>query len=274
VYDSEPVKQRLEILGLPEALLNVAADATHADWMARLSDVAPDGRVTLITGAAFNGTHRESSRMPAALQPGKVFPLKMTLHFTSWVFAPGHRIRLSISNAQWPMLWPTPSVMTTRLQLGGKSGTRLVLPVTHSSERAAPHFMEPADNAALAGFETLDEGSTSGFGEISSVNHNPQTGETTVLVTNRSGQRYPWGTEKYEEKVEHRVTEAHPEAAAVHSTNRTQVNVLNREIVWESETEFHSDRDNFYYSYQRRLTENGRLIREKKWNRTIPRDFQ
>ena len=26
--------------------------------------------------------------------------------------------------------------------------------------------------------------------------------------------------------------------------------------------------------YRRRLTENGELVREKTWNRTIPRDYQ
>ena len=40
------------------------------------------------------------------------------MHFTSWVFPKGHRIRLAVNNAQWPMLWPTPYPMTTALQLG------------------------------------------------------------------------------------------------------------------------------------------------------------
>ena len=39
------------ILGRPRVTLNVAADAPLADWFVRLSDVAPDGRVTLVTGA-------------------------------------------------------------------------------------------------------------------------------------------------------------------------------------------------------------------------------
>ncbi len=52
VYDSGPLEEDLEILGFPRAMLTVAADATRANWIARLSDVAPDGTVTQVTGAA------------------------------------------------------------------------------------------------------------------------------------------------------------------------------------------------------------------------------
>jgi hypothetical protein len=53
-----------------------------------------------------------------------------------------------------------------------------------------------------------------------------------------------------------------------------EVTLPNRTLVWEAELSFTSDRENFYYSYQRRLLENGKLLREKRWTDTIPRDFQ
>ena len=43
---------------------------------------------------------------------------------------------------------------------------------------------------------------------------------------------------------------------------------------WQAELDFSSDRENFYYRYTRRLLENGELLREKRWEETIPRDFQ
>ena len=39
------------ILGWPRVILQASASAPLADWFARLSDVAPDGTVTMITGA-------------------------------------------------------------------------------------------------------------------------------------------------------------------------------------------------------------------------------
>jgi len=77
-----------------------------ADWFVRLSDVAPDGTVTQITGAGINGAQRESMAEPRALELGTFYSLDITMHLTSWVFPAGHRIRLAISNALWPMSYP------------------------------------------------------------------------------------------------------------------------------------------------------------------------
>jgi putative CocE/NonD family hydrolase len=273
-YDSAPLERELEILGLPKALLTVAADAPHANWFVRLSDVAPDGTVTQVAGAGMNGTHRHSAREPQALTPGEFFPLDIEMHFTSWVFPRGHRVRVSISNAQWPMLWPTPHDMTTSLQLGRKGGSRIMLPIVRHADRPRPAFLPPAESPELPGFETLDAGTSSGYGEISSVDRNPQTGEVTVTATNTGGMRYPWGTETYRETIEHRTSDEHPENTRVAGTHRMEVTVGDRVLLWEAELSFSSDAENFYYEYTRRLTENGRELREKTWKDKIPRDHQ
>ncbi|HKG25210.1 MAG TPA: hypothetical protein VKB09_06140, partial [Thermomicrobiales bacterium] len=46
-----------------------------------------------------------------------------------WLFEPGHRIRLSVSNADFPNTWPAPTLSTSRLHFGGKQPSRLLLPV-------------------------------------------------------------------------------------------------------------------------------------------------
>jgi len=96
VYDSAPLKDELAILGRPRALLQAAATAPLADWFVRLSDVAPDGTVTQITGAGINGAQRESMAEPRALEVGKFYSLDITIHLTSSVLPAGHRIRLAI----------------------------------------------------------------------------------------------------------------------------------------------------------------------------------
>jgi hypothetical protein len=97
VYDSEILDTPLEILGRPIAKLHVSADAPRANWVVRISDVAPDGQITQVAGAAFNGTHRISAREPSDIAPGDEFNLNINLHFTSWVFPKDHRIRIAIS---------------------------------------------------------------------------------------------------------------------------------------------------------------------------------
>jgi putative CocE/NonD family hydrolase len=274
VYDSDPLAEATEILGLPRAVLQVAATATRANWFVRLSDVAPDGTVTQVAGAGFNGTHRHSARQPEDIEPGRVFPLDIEMHFTSWVFPKGHRIRFAINNAQWPMLWPTPYPVTTSLLLGGTNGSHLVVPVVPPGEGTAPEFLPPTEGPELPGFESLDIGTSSGYGEVSSVDRNPRTGEVTVTATNAGATRYPWGTETYDEIIEHHTSDDHPENTSMNGHHRMEITLEDRVLVWEADLIFTSDRDNFYYRYTRKLDVNGELVREKTWTDTIPRDFQ
>jgi putative CocE/NonD family hydrolase len=271
VYDSGPLEEDLEILGFPHALLTVATDATRANWIARLSDVAPDGAVTQVAGAAMNGNHRESAREPKAIVPGEPFELDIEMHFTSWVFPKGHRIRLAVNNAMWPMLWPTPEPMTTQLHLGK---SRLLLPVVPFEERPVPAYLPPAQDPVYADVESLNSGTTSGYGEISSVDRNPATGTVVVKATNGSGTRYPWGTERSFETIRYEINDGAPADAEVLGTHRLEVELPGRKLVWDAELTFSSDRGNFHYSYRRRLSENGKTLREKTWARIIPRDFQ
>jgi putative CocE/NonD family hydrolase len=274
VYDSLPLDDDTEILGFPHAVLNVSASAPRANWFVRVSDVAPDGTVTQVAGAGFNGSHRDSAREPKAITPGEAFPLDIEMHFTSWVFPRGHRIRFAISNAQWPMLWPTPYPMTTALQIGGAGGSYLSLPVIPHESRPVPEFLPPVAYPNMKGYESIDVGMPSGYGEITSVDRNPRTGEATAVATNTGATRYPWGEETYRETIEHKTSNEHPENTAVKGSYRIEVTLPGRTLLWETEMHFNSDLENFYYKYFRKLTENGELIREKHWEKTFPRDHQ
>jgi putative CocE/NonD family hydrolase len=272
VYDSAPLTDATEILGMPRAQLRVSTDAARANWFVRISDVAPDGSVTQVAGAGFNGNHRVSARAPQLLTAGEEFPLDIELHFTSWVFPKGHRIRVAVNNAQWPMMWPSPHPMTTTLAIGGTEGARVVLPVVPPGKRSAPVFPVALSDPRLAGFEALDTGNPSGYGEISEVKRNPQTGEVTAIATNSGATRTPWGEERFFERIEHSTSEAHPELTTMVGRHRMEVDLPGRKLRWEAELEFRSDLQAYHYAYVRRVYENDRLLREKRWKETFPRD--
>lgn len=272
VYDSAPLTAETEILGMPRAQLRVSADAPRANWFVRVSDVAPDGSVTQVAGAGFNGNHRGSARAPQLLTPGEEFPLEIEMHFTSWVFPKGHRIRVSVNNAQWPMMWPSPHPMTTTLTIGGPEGARVVLPVVPPGKRPAPAFPAAVEDPRLAGFESLDTGNPSGYGEIAEVKRNPQTGEVTAVATNSGATRTPWGEERFFERIEHSTSDAHPGLTAMIGRHRMEVDLPGRKLRWEAELEFRSDLAAYHYDYVRRVYENDRLLREKRWKQTFPRD--
>jgi len=274
VYDTDPLEHDLEILGLPRALLRVSADATQADWFARLSDVAPDGTVTQVAGAGINGAQRVSVESPSAIEPGQAFPLEIEMHFTSWVFPRGHRIRLAVNNALWPMIWPTPFPFTSSLYLGGAEPSRVVIPVVPHEDRPRPRFLPPAEDPTLPGYRSLEDSTISGYGEIALVEQDAARGITRVSAPSGEATQFPWGSERYSEAITHETQDAHPELTAVRGKYALSVTLPDRTLEWQSDAEWRSDRDNFYYVCKRRLLKDGQLVREKLWQDTIPRDHQ
>ena len=269
VYDSLPLTEELAIMGRPNAMLRASADAPLANWFARLSDVAPDGTVTQVTGAGLSGAQRESMTDPQPLEPGKTYALDVEMHLTTWVFPKGHRIRLSVSNALWPMVLATPYNMTTSLQLGGPNGSRLSLPIVPTTgtlaKVSAPQPAEERPDLKSFGFPwpgewfvTRDEGRQ----------------KTTVLWKGKMGAQYPWGKETDLEKLIYEIEDAHPDVNVIQGEAETTFDLKDRVLVWNGHLTFTSDAKNFFYKYTRELRKDGNLIKTKTWEKTIPRDLQ
>ena len=68
-FDSEPLEEPLEILGFPEASLELAVDRPNALVAVRLCDVFPDGTSALVTRGLLNLSHRESHEHPGRSSP-------------------------------------------------------------------------------------------------------------------------------------------------------------------------------------------------------------
>ena len=270
VYDSPPLDSDVAILGHPQASLRVSATAKLADWFARLSDVAPDGTVTQITGAGINGAQRESMSKPRDLEPGKVYPLSIEMHLTSWVFPKGHQIRVAISNALWPMILPTPHAMTTSLELGGENGSRMVLPIVPAHGAAAPEFSPPQPSEERTDIKSEGFPWPGGW----TVERDEARQKTTVHWKGKDGYEYPWGAEKDLESMTYEGDDAHPETCAVRGEAESTFALKGRTLVWRGHLAVTTDEKNFYYSYTRELLKDGVMVRSKTWKETIPRDHQ
>jgi hypothetical protein len=92
----------------------------------------------------LNATRRESLSEPTPITPGEIYKLDIQLDCTAWRFAPGHRIRLSIANADWPNVWPTPQPATNQVYRGPAHPSRLILPVVPASGSAKPPQFQPS----------------------------------------------------------------------------------------------------------------------------------
>ena len=69
--DSDPLSERLELLGRPVAVLELTADKPLALVAVRLCDVAPDGSSLLLTRGVLNLTHRDSHEHPEPVPVGE-----------------------------------------------------------------------------------------------------------------------------------------------------------------------------------------------------------
>ncbi|GAB2837893.1 CocE/NonD family hydrolase [Streptomyces daliensis] len=108
VFDTDPLDERVEILGSPSVELDLSVSEPVAQVAARLSDVAPDGSATRVTYGVLNLAHRNGTDAPEPLEPGRRYRARFQLNGVAQAFPPGHRIRLSLSTSYWPLAWPPP----------------------------------------------------------------------------------------------------------------------------------------------------------------------
>ncbi|WP_031509254.1 CocE/NonD family hydrolase [Streptomyces megasporus] len=125
VFDSEPLSERVEILGAPSVELELSVSEPVAMVAARLSDVAPDGRATRVTYGLLNLTRADGDE-PVPLEPGRRYRVRVQLNGVAQAFPPGHRIRLSLSTSYWPLAWPPPRPVLLTVHT---AGCALTLPV-------------------------------------------------------------------------------------------------------------------------------------------------
>ena len=272
VYDSTPLEAEITLFGRAKVQLHAAADAPLADWFVRLEDVAEDGRVTAITGAGLNGAQRLSLDQPEPLVPGKEYALNLDLYVTSWVWPRGHRIRVAVSNAQWPMLWPTPQLMTTTLRLGGREGSAIELPVIPAQGRAPPAFAAPEPSEQPPGVSS--PGGDYAWPGSWTLARDELKGQTTVTWHGSSAVVFPWGSFEHREQLIYHIDDAHPESAAVEGEAQSVEHLKDRVLTYQGRLGLTSDRTTFHYAASRTLLRDGVVLRTRSWKEDIPRDLQ
>jgi putative CocE/NonD family hydrolase len=118
-WRTTPNARPMQIAGPLQLHLSAASTATETDWVARLSDVAPDGSETVITEGALRASHRaldvrrstigspyHLDRPASALTPGQVYAFDIAIIATAYRLAPGHSLQLRLTTDDLPTRLP------------------------------------------------------------------------------------------------------------------------------------------------------------------------
>lgn len=274
VYESAPFTSELQILGQPVAQLVTSIDARRANWFVKLSDVAPDGTTTLITGGALNGAHRESSTAPTMMEPGKRYSLSVPLLATSWIFQPGHRLRISIANALFPAYWPSAEPLTMSLEVG-QGGSTFTLPViAPQSAAAAAQAAKDMGSRNL----TVAEAEDAATGASTYTWNGPvRSGYSRddIAATTTVSRGYQWQSPDGEDvSVEFTVDDDDPARSSFVGRASVKSAWQGQQVEWRGTTEVRSDATAFEYRHFRQLLRDGKVVREREWKERVPRDHQ
>ncbi len=264
VYDGAPLGETLVLAGFPRVELTVSASAPLANWTLRLEDVAPTGEVSLVTGAAVNGTQIHSRLEPARLVPGRREHIAVDLHFTTWTFRPGHRVRLAVSNAQFPMLWPTPYPMITTLDTGG--GAALRLPLVPPPGRA-PDLPAPEPRASAPDARTVEPEAETTHRVLTDLHGD----STTVELREADGYSVGERTVQVAEAERWTVRPHQPAEARFLGEETHRIGLPGRKLELRTRMDIRSDALFLYVRFDRELLENGSTVRQRVWTDSIPR---
>ena len=269
LFDTEPLTGPLEILGAPVLELELAADQPHAMLAARLCDVFPDGASTRVTYGLLNLTHRSSHEHPEALQPGRNVTVRIQLNDVGYAFPAGHRIRVALSSAYWPIAWPPPARATLRLALGGSSLLLPVRPAQAADAQLAP--FPPPESAAAERRTMLQEPS----GERT-VTQDLVSGQTIFRMTDDSGlaridsHGLEVGSIK---RGEYRISDHDPLSARAETSWTHRIGRGDWQVRTETRTVMTATASTFLIQARMDAYEGGEHVAGRDWEHEIPRDF-
>ena len=262
-----PVEEAFEILGHGEVQARVTSSDPVAFVSAKLCDVFPDGTSALVTRGLLNLTHRRSSVEPEALVPGVAVDVTVELEATSWVFEPGHRVRLSLAGSDWPNAWPPPTPATLHVD---RSSIVLSLPELPepAEPRPEPVFAAPRPDGWHPG-DTL-------IGPQPRVvwrfDHDVLARRSEVAVDHGSEFEGQFGArvvEHYAGQVS--VSTVDPGDAAADGITRYEIAWPEATCVSESRLRFRSDAHAYHVEIELDVDEGGEPFARRRWKRDFPR---
>jgi hypothetical protein len=194
----------------------------------------------------LNLTHRESHEQPTLLATGERYRVRIQLNDMGSVFPAGHKVRLAISTAYWPMIWPSPDTATVQIFAG-----TLDLP-------------QRPPNVADARLSPFPEPETAPPEKPTILHRDGVRVERIDRIGLELGTQY---------KSEYHVEENDPLSAVAELRNIQTVSRNEWQIRVETQMRLSSTGNAFQLQGSLRAWEGANEVCRRDWDRSIPRDF-
>lgn len=268
-FSTEPLEGGFSIVGTPSVRLRVAADQAHANVVVRICDVAPDGASTLITRGVLNLTHHESHAEPQSLQPGEFIDVSVVLNSIGYEVPAGHRIRVGVSGALWPLVWPSPTLSKLSFDLAGCS---VDLPRHVRTDEPSPDPFGPPEASPPLEVEYIGEPRHARNTELRDIASGLQT--ITVPRGYPVIVRFADADLVYDDSGVD-VFDVHlgdPLSATARSDRAVSMSRSDWSVRVEIQATMTADADNFMLEHTLDAYEGTQHVTTRAWSTTIPRD--
>jgi putative CocE/NonD family hydrolase len=262
-FDGQPLDAPTDIVGAPEVELRLRADKPQAQIAVRLCEVHPDGASTRITYGVLNLLLRDDRATPMALPVGDPVTVRLTLDQIAYRAAPGNRLRLAISTAYWPLIWPAPEAASITLLAGA---LHLPLRPTASGDECA--FAQP-EAAPAWKIETLRPAAHG-----RRVERDLTTGLVTTIIEDDFGETRDRDHGLTHGGVARERWSIHPDDP-LSARGETHWTATSGRGAWSTRTEaksaMWSDAESFHLTASIEAWEGDEQVFEKRFEETIPR---
>ena len=268
-FETESLAAPIELLGAPVLQVELCVDRPVASLAAWLSDVAPGGEATRISYGLLNLNHRDGHVEPRPLVAGERYRVRLQLNDLGQSVPAGHRLRLSLSSAYWPMVWPSPEPVVLTVY---PAASVLELPQRPPSaeDSKVPAFGEPESARPMAHCAAV------AYSRGRTIRRDVESGVTTIDATKDRGRIYLHepdllyagkGTERFE------IRDGEPLSAKA----ETHYSVVIERAPWRTRTETHTTmsatESDFLISATLDAFEGDVRVFTRTWDAKIPRDF-
>ncbi len=265
-FDTDVLEHSLPIGGQVVTKLRLASDTPQANITVRISDVHPDGQITKISHGILNLSHRNSHEFPEPLEPGKDYDVDVLINHMSYVVAKGHKLRVAISTAYWPLIWPSADDATLTIN---PQHCQLILPLnqTPTPSNLVPEYDEPV---------TFNGKTLRGADSKRIVHRDYKTGLVTLETMEDFGRQFFESSQSDIDFTIHQQFQIHPNDP-LSAKNDIQLKVDMGRDGWrtgiECEYSMHCDHDHFYINARWKALHDNEVIFEKPFKQTIKRNF-